>query len=178
MSMTRIMVWISLFAPTLVVSSGVSAQNYPAKPIRISLQEAGGGVDVIIRMIAPGLASGFAQPVIPENRPGVVIAAQAMIKAPPDGYVLFANGAAYWTNPLLQKIPYDPLTDSLPVALLQLQPLVLVVHPSLPVKSVKDLIALAKSKPGELNFASSGVGANSHLTVELFKAAAGVNIAH
>src|SRR4029077_16423430 len=105
-----------------------------------------------------------------------VIANETVMKAPPDGYTLLVTGIAFWIAPLLQNASYDPVRDFLPISLLVTQPNVVVVHPSLPVKSVKELIALTKARPGELNYASNAIGGSTHLAAELFKSMAGVNI--
>jgi tripartite-type tricarboxylate transporter receptor subunit TctC len=161
----------------LVVSGGiVSAQNFPTKPIRIVSAEVGGGNDFAARVVAQGL-SALGQPVIVENRPSGVIPGSIVAKAPPDGYTLLAYGVSLWIAPLLQDdIPYDPVGDFAPVTLVANSPGVLVVYPGLPVKSAGELIALAKAKPGQLNYASTSTGSPPHLAAELFKFMAGVDI--
>jgi len=160
----------------LALSAGiVSAQNYPFKPVRILAIGPGGGSDFPARLVAPGLAAALGQNVIVDNRGGV-IPAQIVSRAPPDGYTLLVAGSSTWTGPLLQKSTYDPIKDFAAVSLLNQAPNILVVHPSLPVTSVKELIALAKAKPGELNCATNANGGSPHLAYELFKSMAGVNI--
>ncbi len=158
----------------------VSAQSYPAKAIRIVTNEAGAGLDFSARLIAQGLSERLKQPVIVDNRGGAggIIAGEMVAKAPPDGYTLifFSNGL--WTVPLLQKAPFDPLKDFAPVTLAVISPNILVVHPSLPVKSVKELLAFARARPGELNYASGGKGAPTHLAAELFNSMAHINLVH
>jgi tripartite-type tricarboxylate transporter receptor subunit TctC len=161
----------------------LSAQSYPAKPVTIVVPFApGGGADVIARIIGPHLSQALGQPVIVENRPGAgaTIGANTVAKAAPDGYtLLYVTPGVQLTNPyLMKKLPYDPVNDFAPVIPLVVVPNVLVVHPSVPVKSVKDLIELAKAKPGTLNFSSSGIGASSHLSGELFKQMTGTALTH
>ena len=150
-------------------------QNYPNKPIRILTGSAGGSNDLIARLITQGLSGPLGQPLIVENRSSLV-SADTAANAPPDGYTLLLSGSTVWLLPFLQKTPYDPVKDFSPITLLTSSPNILVVHPSLPVKSVKELIALAKAKPGELNYASASNRLFTHLAAELFKAMAGVNI--
>jgi len=154
----------------------VSAQDsYPSKVIRIVAPAPGGGSDVLSRLIAPGLASSLGQQVIVDNRGAV--ASEIAAKAAPDGYTLLVNGSPVWLLPLLRaSVPWDAVRDFVPITLAVSSPSILVVHPSLPVKSVRELIALAKARPGELNYAAGTMGATPHLAAELFKAMAGVNI--
>ncbi len=159
----------------LTAASAVYGQDYPTRPIRIVTGPAGGGGDFTARQIGQGITSSLGQPVIIDNRSGVA-QGEAVVKAPPDGYTLFVAGGNVWIAPLLQKTPYDVVRDFSPVAQIERTALVLTVHPSLPVKSVKELVALAKAKPGQLDYASSAIGGTPHLAVELFKYMAGVNI--
>ncbi len=167
----------ALYIFLLALSGGfVSAQEYPTKAIRIVSAEAGGGNDFAARVVAQGLA-GLGQPVIVENRPSGVIPGSIVAKAPPDGYTLLAYGVSLWMAPFLQDdIPYNPVRDFAPVTLIASSPGVLVVHPALAAKSVRELIALAKAKPGVLNYASTSTGSPAHLAAELFKSMAGVDI--
>jgi tripartite-type tricarboxylate transporter receptor subunit TctC len=151
--------------------------GFPSKPIRIITPGAGSSADIASRLIAQGISGPLAQQVIVDNRPNGVIAADAVAKAPPDGYTLLLAGGSFTIGPLLQNTPFDPVRDFAPITLAVRAPNVLVVHPSLPIKSVKELIALAKARPGELNYASAGSGSSSQLAGELFKSMAGVNIA-
>jgi tripartite-type tricarboxylate transporter receptor subunit TctC len=144
-----------------------AAQDYPAKLVRIVTLAPGGGSDVVARLIAPVLSEGLGQQVIVENRGA--IAGEIVAKAPADGYTLLVEGSPLWILPLFRSVPWDALRDFAPVALAVSTPSVLVVHPSLPVKSVKELIALARAKPGQLNYAAGTLGANPHLAAELFK---------
>ena len=168
---------ITLVATIALGGGAVLAQTFPSRPIRILTGSAGGSNDFIARIITQGLSGPLGQPVIIENK-SALVSAENVANAPPDGHTLLLNGSTVWLLPFLQKTPYDPVKDFLPITLLSTQPNILVVHPSLPVKSVKELIALAKAKPGELNYASSSIASSSHLTAELFKAMTGVNIVH
>src|SRR5215213_8044117 len=159
------------------------AQQYPTKPIRMIIGFApGGGTDIVGRILAQKLAEALGQPVLPDNRGGAAgqIATDAVAKAPADGYtVLMGHIAALSILPsLVPKLPYDPEKDFAPVSLVAIGPNLLVVHPSLPVRTVKDLIALAKAKPGQLQFASPGAGSVQHLAGELFKLNAKVDMLH
>ena len=149
-------------------------QEYPNRPIRIV--SPGGNSDFTSRVISQALTTSLGWPVIVENRPGGIIPSEVVSKAPPDGYTLLVNGNLLWVAPLLEKTSFSALTDFAPISLLHIGPNILVVHPSLPVKSVKELIALAKAKPGELNYASGVTGAASQVAAELFKSMAGVKI--
>jgi tripartite-type tricarboxylate transporter receptor subunit TctC len=141
----------------------------------------GGGTDIVARVMGQKLAELWAQPVIMDNRPGgtTVLAAEIVARAPPDGYTLFVTPVPFSIVPSLQpRLPFDPIADFEPIALFNTAPLVFVVNPHVPATSVKELIALAKAKPGVLNFASSGTGSSNHLAGELFNAMAGVKITH
>ncbi len=153
------------------------AQGYPVKPIRIVTAEPGGGHDLTARLIAQGITSALGQQVIVENRSGAIFAGEIVSKAPPDGYTLLAFGSSLWLLPFMKSsVPYDAVRDFSPIILATNAPILVVVHPALPVKSVKALIALARARPGDIDYASGATGASSHLAVELFKATAGVNL--
>jgi tripartite-type tricarboxylate transporter receptor subunit TctC len=153
------------------------AQSYPSAPVRIYTSEVGGGVDIVARILGEELAARLGQPVLIENRGGSVsIAAQAVAKSLPDGHAILFYGSPLWLLPLMQNTPYDPLRDFAPVTLAATSPNILVVHPVLPVTSVKDLAALAKAQPGRLNYAAGVAGASAHLAAELFNSMAGVKI--
>jgi len=158
------------------------AQQYPTRPIRFIVPFApGGGTDVLARLLAQRLGESFGQPVIVDNRPGAggVIGADLAAKAPADGYTIVLGSPGSMTiNPQLRRVPYDTLRDFAPVTLATLSPFVLVVHPSVPATTVKELVALAKAKPGGLNYGSAGNGSVSHFSSEQFKSLAGVDIAH
>ncbi len=142
----------------------VGAQNFPSKPIRMLAGAPGGSSDFTARVVAQGLSSAFGHQVIVDNRSFGVMAIELTAKATPDGYTLLFFGSALWTGPLLQKFSYDPVKDIAPVTLVVTLPNVLVVHPTVPVNSVKELIALAKAKPGTLNYASGELGSTGHIT--------------
>jgi len=163
----------------LVLACGTGAalaqDTYPSKVIRIVAPATGGGSDVVGRMIAPGLAASLGQQVIIDNRGA--IASEIVAKAPPDGYTLLVNGSPLWLLPVIRPgTPWDAPRDFAPITLAVSSPSMLVVHPSVPVKNAKELIALAKRNPGKLNYAAGTLGAAPHLAGELFKSMAGVNI--
>jgi tripartite-type tricarboxylate transporter receptor subunit TctC len=163
------------------LSSG--AQAYPAKPIRLIVPfPPGGGTDFVARAIQPRLAEALGQQILIDNRAGAtgIVGTELGAKAPPDGYTLtMATGATISANmALFPKLPYDPPKDFVPVTLVASQPNVLAVHPSLPAKTVRELIAIAKARPGQLNYASSGSGSSHHLSGELLKSMAGIDIVH
>jgi tripartite-type tricarboxylate transporter receptor subunit TctC len=152
------------------------------KPIRFIVPLAAGGPgDVLARAIGQKLSERVGQPVVIDNRPGANtnVGTEFVAKAPPDGYTLLATASTLTINPsLYATLPYDPLRDFAPITLTALTPLILVVHPSLPVKSVKELIALARSKPGQLNYGSAGNGSTLHLAGEMFNSLARVKLVH
>ena len=170
-------VWIFSLGMVVLGAGLACGQNYPNKPIRIVTSEPGGGSDFTARVLAQGLTVSLGQQVIVDNRAGTITAAQIMTKAAADGYTLLSYNNSLWTLPLLQKMSYDPVRDFSPIILATRSPNILVVHPSVPVNSVRELIAFAKASPGKLNYASGTVGSSNHLAAELFKALAGVNIA-
>lgn len=160
-------------------STAHAQATFPARPIRIVTAAAGGASDFAARVIAQGLTSSFGQQVIVDNRGGGsgVIAAQIVTKSPPDGYTLLLFTSPIWLLPFVQdNVPYDPVKDFAPVSLIDRSPSVLVVHPSLPVKSVRALIDLAKARPGQLNYSRASAGGPSHLAAELFKTMAGIKL--
>jgi tripartite-type tricarboxylate transporter receptor subunit TctC len=159
------------------------AQGYPSKPLRlITPVSAGSAVDTVARVVGQKLSDSWGQQVVIDNRIGAngIIGTEAAAKSPADGYTLYlGNDAMLATNPnLYAKLPYDPIRDFAPVTLAAWIPLVLVVHSSLPVKSVQELIAFAKARPGELNYASGGNGSPQHLPMEMLKAATGIRVVH
>ena len=154
----------------------VSGQSYPNKPVRIITSGVGGGNDMMSRLIAQGITAPLGQPVVVENRANTIIMARDVSQAPADGYTLLFASSSLWILPLLQKTSFDAVRDFAPISMINRAPNVLAVHPSLPVRSVKELIALAKGRPGELNYGSGGPGTSAQLAAELFKAMAGVNI--
>ena len=173
--------------PALIVllalcgAAAAHAQTYPSKPIRIIVPFVpGGGSDTIARGLAAGLNERFGQPVVVENRGGAntIIGTEYVANSPADGYTLLLCTGSFSINPNLYKINYDPLKSFTPVSQFLEGSLLLVVHPSLPVKNVKELIALAKARPGELTFASYGTGSPAHLAGELMKSMAGIDMLH
>ena len=166
-------IWVS--ATVALAASSVFAQNYPTRTVSLVTSEAGGALDFTSRLIAPGLSSALGQQVIVENRAGLVIGA-FVAKAQPDGHTLLVQSNALWILTFMQKPAYDAERDFTPITVMTRQFNVLVAHPSMQVKTVKELIALAKRKPGELNYASAATGTTSHISGEIFKNMAGVNI--
>jgi tripartite-type tricarboxylate transporter receptor subunit TctC len=160
----------------------LAAQNYPVKPVRMVVPVAAGGpVDTVARLLAFRLSEQLGQQVYVENRPGAggSVGGDIVARSAPDGYtLLMASNGTIAIAPHLLKLPYDAARDLAPVSLAGTSPQVLVVHPSLPVRSVRELVAIAKAKPGMLNFGSAGQGATSHLAGELFKVSAGIDIVH
>jgi tripartite-type tricarboxylate transporter receptor subunit TctC len=158
------------------------AQNYPTRPIRYIVPQApGGSSDTLARVLTQRVAQGLRQQIVIDNRPGAtgVIGGELAARANPDGYTLLQVATSHATNPAMQaRLPYDTLRDFAPISLLSQQPNVFLVHPSVPVRNVKELIAYAKSKPGQLNYASSGTGGSQHLAGELLKSMAGIDITH
>lgn len=169
-------------AATTVFAPHASAQAYPAKAIRIVVPfPAGGTSDILSRAIGQKLTEEWKQPVIVDNRPGAGanIGAEIVVKSPPDGYTLLLASTIHTINPsLYRKLAYDPVKDFTPITLIATTSQVLVVHPSLPVKTVKELVAYAKKHPGEINYSSAGNGSQPHLTAELFKSRTGIDIVH
>jgi tripartite-type tricarboxylate transporter receptor subunit TctC len=168
---------------TLFTAYPADAQTYPSKAIRLIVAfPAGGGSDVMARILTPRLSERMGQPFIVDNRPGAggSIGTEAAVKAPPDGYTLqLASTSEVSINrSLYTKLSYDPLKDLAPIGIVATTPMVLIVHPSMPAKDVKQLVAIAKAKPGEIHYGSAGAGSTTHLAAELFKSAAGIDIVH
>ena len=177
MLLLRIVIWMVPVGMMVIGAGRVCAQTYPDKPIRILTAEPGGGLDFQARLVAQGLSGSLGRQVIVENHGGGTFAAEIVAKAPPDGYSLLFYGSNVWLAPFFRDdVPWDPVRDFAPVTLAVRSPNLVVVHPSLPVKSVRDLVALARARPGELNYASGSTGSSPHLAAELFKFIAGVNI--
>ncbi|MDH5534520.1 MAG: tripartite tricarboxylate transporter substrate binding protein [Betaproteobacteria bacterium] len=166
----------------LALAAGAAAQTYPAGPIRVIVPfPAGGGVDSMGRILGQKLTEALGKQIVIENRAGAngMIGSEIAAKSAKDGYTLLVNGANFVTTPsLYTKVTYDPIRDFDPVSLLSLAPNVLVAHPSLPAKSIKELIALARAKPGEVAYASSASGSTPHLAAELFKTMTGTDMLH
>jgi len=170
-------------AVCVLVALGVEAiaQSYPARPIRLVVPfGAGGGTDNLARIIEPLVSKALGQPLVIENRPGggSTIGMDQVAKAAPDGYTLVMTDTSIAVNPSLKPLPYDTINDFAPVSLLATAPVILVAHPSMPAKTLQEFVALAKAKPGELNYASGGIGASTHLGGELLKFVAGIDVKH
>jgi tripartite-type tricarboxylate transporter receptor subunit TctC len=165
-----------------VLSAAAFAQAYPAKPIRIVVPfQSGGSVEPLVRLVAQKLTAVYGKPVVIENRPGAggMTGTEYVAKAPADGYTLLATPSAFVMNAALNdNAAYDPVKDFSAVAGLASYPLLLAVHPSLPVRSVKALVALGKAQPGALNYSSGGIGTSNHIAAELFGSLAGVKLTH
>jgi len=173
----------NLFLLVFLFAAGLAqAQNYPSKPVRLIVPfAAGGSTDVIARILAPKLSEVWGQQVIVDNRPGgnTVIGTDIVAKSPPDGHVLLVTPAPFTVVPsVLTKLPYDPAKDFEPITLINTTPMGFVVHPGVPAKNLKELIALAKARPGQMNFGSSGSGGVPHLSGELLNTMAGLKIIH
>ena len=164
------------FALGVAVLGAALAQTYPNKPIRIVTASAGAGSDFIARLIAQETSGPLGQQIIIDNRASGVIPAEIVAKSPPDGYTLLVYTNAIWNLPLLQSTSYDPLRDFSPITAVTKSPVLLVVHPALPVRSVTELIALAKARPGELNASTGATGGSGHMALELFKSLVHVKI--
>ena len=178
--MSRIAVWSGVAA--LCAAPVAVSQSYPVKTIRmVAPFAAGGPVDITARIVAQKLTEAWGQQVVVENRTGAsgMIGAELVAKSAPDGYTLLVNSSIHVIVPsLFGKMAYDPIQDFIPLTVVSSSPLLLVVTPTLPVKNVKEFIALAKARPGELNFASSGAGSSTHLTAELLKSMTGTRMTH
>jgi tripartite-type tricarboxylate transporter receptor subunit TctC len=173
---------ISFGMGLLLCAVSAAAQPYPSRPIRLVVpQSAGGSTDLVARPLAQRVAEALKGSVVVDNRPGAgsTIGTDIVAKAPPDGYTLLAVAASFTMSPSLYKrLPFDPVNDFAPISLLSSLPNILVVHPSLPVKSVRELLAHAKAQPGKLNYSSSGVATGTHMSMELLKHMTGINMQH
>ena len=173
----------ALAASAFVATASAHPQpTYPNRPIRFVVPlAAGGATDIAARLFGQKLANAFGQQVVVDNRPGEggIIGAELAAKAAPDGYTLMMASISHTVLPsMYKKLPYDIVKDFAPVSMLVAFPFLLLVHPSLPAKSVKEFIALAKAKPGQINYASGGNGSTAHLSAELFKSMTGINVVH
>jgi tripartite-type tricarboxylate transporter receptor subunit TctC len=178
--MRRVLALASLLA-LAVFAAAPAAADYPDHPIRLIIPfPPGGSNDVVGRLVAKQLSLQLGQPVFVDNRAGAggVIGTEAATQAAPDGYTILIISIAHAVNPALYRLKYDSLKSFTPISILATGPNVLVVNPDLPVKNVMELVALAKQKPGEIDYASAGVGSFQHLGAELFKLTAGVNLQH
>ena len=169
---------MGLFGAVLLALADLTcAQEYPNRLIRVVASEAGGSGDVLARVVAQGLSSSLGKAVVVENRAGAVIAGETVAKTPADGYTLLLYGNTFWLLPLMRaNVSYHPLRDFAPITLAVTAVNMLTVRPSVAVNSVRELIALAKARPGELNYSSAAAGSVNHLAGELFKSMAGVDI--
>ena len=159
----------------LIALSLTHAQTYPTKPVRIVTAEVGSGNDLASRAIALNIGGGMGQPFIVDNRG--FMGSEIVMKAAPDGYTLLCYGAPMWLSPFLRaRVPWDPLKDFAPITLTVETPNLLVLHPAVAAKTLEELLALARAKPGELNYGSSSVGATPHLAAEMFRAMTGIHI--
>ena len=182
MLVARSVRWLIVFTFALpILGHSQSTTPYPAKPIRLIVPFApGGGTDILARSLGQLLGSSLGQQVIVDNRPGAggVLGAELTAKSAPDGYTIMMVSSSYSVNPALYKLSFDPIKDLTPISQVASVPFVLVAHPSVPINNLRELIALAKAKPGQLNFASSGLGSSPHLAGEYFNMRAGTQIKH
>ena len=173
---------LGAIAIVTAAAGSAHAQTWPTRPIRMVVPYTPGGyTDLMARLVSQKMSESLGQPFVIENKPGAnaVIGTDAVAKAAPDGYTFGTVIAAHSVNPTLNpKLPYDTMKDLAYVSQTSLAPLILIAHPSVPANNIKELIALAKAKPGTLNFASSGIGSAAHLTMEMFKSREGVNLQH
>lgn len=178
--MTRIRFWFAIAA--LLAAQSAMAQQYPSKPVRLIVPFAPGGpVDITARIVGQKLSETFGQQFVIETRPGAsgTIGAEQVVKSAPDGHTILVSASAVIITPhMYSKMAYDPLRDLTPVTVVMTSPLLLTVTTSLPAKSVKELVALARARPNELSFGSSGPGSSTHLTGELFKSVTGTKMGH
>jgi len=174
--------WRSFITCLGLTAASVLAQEYPVKPLRLVVGSTpGGGTDIAARLIAPKLTEIFGRQVVVDNRPGAstTIGVDHVVRAAPDGYTLLMGVSSLAINPhLLKNMPYDALRDLAPVSQVVVSPNIMVAHPSLPARSVKELLALARARPGQLNFAAGGAGSSQHLAIALFVSMTGTNIVH
>ena len=166
----------------LLVAGAASAQSYPAKPVRMIVPFVpGGNTDIIARVFAPRMGELLGQQIVVENRGGAggVIGTEAVARAAPDGYVILMVSAGHTINPaMVKKLPYDSIRDFTPISIIADVPTAFVVHPSLPAKSVKEFIAIARARAGEINYSSAGVGTVGHLSAELLSSMAKIRLVH
>lgn len=165
---------IGMLAAATLTAEGALGQHYPTKPIRMVTSPIGGSPDYVARVIAQAITAPLGQNIIIDNRPNGIIQAQIVATAPPDGYTLLVVSNVLWIEPLMKETPYDAIRDFLPITLTNRSTLIVAVHPSLPVMSVRELIAYARARPGALNYATGAAGTASHLAAELFQSMAGV----
>ena len=182
MRMRHLLLLIIATSSTSLMTAPAEAQKYPSRPIRMIVPyPPGGSLDITMRVVAPRMSEIIRQNVIIDSRPGAdgIIGTELAAKAPADGYTVLIHAVPLVVNPSLRrKLPYDVNRDFVPVSLLTASPLVLVVNPSVPAKSVKDLVAIGKRSPGKLTYASAGNGSNLHMAAELFNNLAGTRMLH
>jgi tripartite-type tricarboxylate transporter receptor subunit TctC len=172
---------LALGALIVSAAAATAQQPYPSKPIRLIVPfPPGGSNNAVARIVGQKLTESWGQPVTIDNRPGgnTVIGTEALVKSPPDGYTLLLNASSHVTTPLMQPTPYDVFKDFAPIAAVAATELVLVIHPSVPANNLKEFIALARAKPGEINFGSAGTGNATHLAGELFNMLTGAKMQH
>jgi len=180
--MSRELASCALAVCLAAVSGYSSAQDFPSKPLRLVVGSTpGGGTDISARLIAPKMSEQLGQQVVVENRPGATttIGVNYVVRSAPDGYTLLMGVSSLAINPhILRNVPYDALKDLAPVTQVLVAPNIMVAHPSLPIRTVKDLVAFARPRPGQLNFAAGGAGSSQHLAIELFLYMTGTKIVH
>jgi tripartite-type tricarboxylate transporter receptor subunit TctC len=174
----RHVVWIFPGVLAIFGASAVHGQAYPSKPLRFLTTGVGGSTDLAARTVAQGLTDSVGWNVVVDNRGSTIVPAEVTARAAPDGYTLLVSTDGLWRGQYFQKMPFDPIKDFVPITLVTRAPNILVVHPSLPVKSVKELIVMARAKPGQLNYGAGAIGAATHLASELFNLMAKVRIVH
>jgi len=165
----------------MLVPCGAAAQAYPAKPIRVVLPvAAGGNLDMVTRAVAQKLTDSLGQQVLVDNRPsaGSIVGAEIVARAPADGYTYLSMANTLMATAAVRKVSYDPVRDYAGVSTMAWLPQILVLHPSVPAKSVKEFVALAKARPGQLSYGSSGVGGTGHMATELFRSRTGIDVLH
>ena len=170
-----------VLAASVVAAGAATAQSYPTKPIRVIVPLAAGGqADIVARLLTQKLADTFKQPLVVDNRTGGggSIGTETAVRATPDGYTMLITASTYAANAALYKLPYDPVNDVTPIAFIGDTGFVVAVHPTLPVKSIKELMAYDKANPAKLNYGTGGIGSTSHLATELFNEMAGTRMAH
>ena len=176
--MNRTLVFLCTLPILIVAAQVASGQQFPNKPIRIVTSEVGGGTDFTARLVAQGLSAVIGQQVIVDNRASAFIPGDIVSKALPDGYTLLIAASTFSIAPLLQKAPYDPVQDFAALSMVTREPGILVIHPAVAANTVAELIAVAKARPGQLNYVSTGTGSSNHLAGELFASLAGVKLVH
>ena len=182
MKLARAMPFVCAAALTCTVGTALAQSHYPTRPVRVIVPSSpGGGTDILTRLVAPGFSERLGQTAVVDNRPGAgsIIGNDVVAKAPPDGYTVLMGISTLAILPAMhKKMPYEAMRDLATVTQVISAPNILVVHPSMPVKSVKELVAFAKKRPGEINYGSAGLGTNPHLSMELFLSMTGTRMVH